>query len=102
MGSILRASPAGQGHDKFDNMHMESLIPVEGEKSTPPPPAPRGDDVDISAGQKMVSAMSGSLLTSLLGMFVSYLSLATQISSAPGSATRKIANIRLATCSHTA
>ena len=54
----------GQGHDRI---HGDNLIP--GVSSTI---AMNGDNedvvVDITAGQKMISAMSGSLLTSLLGM----------------------------------
>lgn len=53
----------GQGHDRI---HGDDPIP--GESSTI---AMSGDNddvgVDITAGQKMISAMSGSLLTSLLG-----------------------------------
>jgi solute carrier family 25 protein 39/40 len=49
-----------QGHDR--------LLRNAG-KGTPPPMADDGSlpEVDISAGQKMLSAVSGSLLTSLLG-----------------------------------
>lgn len=54
----------GQGHDRI---HGDDPIP--GVSSTI---AMTGDNddigVDITAGQKMLSAMSGSLLTSLLGM----------------------------------
>ncbi len=57
----------GQGHDRI---HGDNLIPgvtetiaMSGDMS--------GDnddiEIDITAGQKMISAMSGSLLTSLLG-----------------------------------
>jgi solute carrier family 25 protein 39/40 len=56
------ASP-GQGHDRI---HSDDPIP-----GIPPSMPVSGDDaveVDITAGQKMLSAMSGSLLTSLLGM----------------------------------
>jgi solute carrier family 25 protein 39/40 len=53
----------GQGHDRI---HGDNPIP--GVSSTV---AMNGDnediEVDITAGQKMLSAMSGSLLTSLLG-----------------------------------
>lgn len=44
---------------------------VNGSATTGPLP-PDGDDMDveITAGQKMLSAMSGSLLTSLLGMLM--------------------------------
>lgn len=51
---------AGQNHDR-----MPSRIP---------PGAPddsAGNPVEITAVQKMISATSGSLLTGLLGMFVS-------------------------------
>jgi solute carrier family 25 protein 39/40 len=53
----------GQGHDRI---HGDDPIP-----GIPPAMATPGVDVveqDITAGQKMISAMSGSLLTSLLGM----------------------------------
>ena len=54
----------GQGHDRI---HGDTLVP-----GVSSPIAMAGDsddvDIDITAGQKMISAMSGSLLTSLLGM----------------------------------
>lgn len=57
---------AGQSHDRI---HGDD--PVPGVASTI---AMTGDDEDveihITAGQKMLSAMSGSLLTSLLGEFM--------------------------------
>jgi solute carrier family 25 protein 39/40 len=54
---------AGQGHDRI---HGDNPIP--GEASTIAMSGDNGDvEVDITAGQKMISAMSGSLLTSLLG-----------------------------------
>lgn len=53
----------GQGHDRI---HGDNLIPAV--TSTI---AMTGDtedvEIDITAGQKMLSAMSGSLLTSVLG-----------------------------------
>lgn len=53
----------GQGHDRI---HGDNLIP--GMSSTIAMAGDRDDvEVDITARQKMLSAMSGSLLTSLLG-----------------------------------
>lgn len=53
----------GQGHDRI---HGDALIP--GMSSTIAMTGDRDDaGVDITARQKMLSAMSGSLLTSLLG-----------------------------------
>lgn len=55
----------GQGHDRI---HGDNPIP--GEASTITMSGDNGDvEVGITAGQKMISAMSGSLLTSLLGQF---------------------------------
>ena len=59
----VHKSFGGKGHDRI---HGDNPIP--GVSSTI---AMTGDndhiEVDITAGQKMLSAMSGSLLTSLLG-----------------------------------
>ena len=53
----------GHGHDRI---HGDNLIP--GVSSTIAMTGDNDDiEVDITAGQKMISAMSGSLLTSLLG-----------------------------------
>jgi solute carrier family 25 protein 39/40 len=53
----------GQGHDRI---HGDNLIP--GVSSTIAMTGDNDDvEIDITAGQKMLSAMSGSLLTSLLG-----------------------------------
>lgn len=59
-------SQRGQGHDR-----IRADDPVPG--ILPSMAVTGGDDVefDITAGQKMVSAMSGSLLTSLLGRLIS-------------------------------
>lgn len=61
----LQRSFGGNGHDRI---HGDNPIP--GVSSTI---AMMGDndeiEADITAGQKMLSAMSGSLLTSLLGTF---------------------------------
>ncbi len=52
-----------QGHDRI---HGDNLIP--GVSSTIAMTGDNDDvEIDITAGQKMISAMSGSLLTSLLG-----------------------------------
>lgn len=54
----------GHGHDRI---HGDNLVP--GVSSTIAMTGDNGDvEVEITAGQKMISAMSGSLLTSLLGM----------------------------------
>jgi solute carrier family 25 protein 39/40 len=56
-------SHRGQGHDRI---HGDNPIP--GVSSTIAMTGDNDDiEVDITAGQKMLSAMSGSLLTSLLG-----------------------------------
>jgi solute carrier family 25 protein 39/40 len=53
----------GKGHDRI---HGDNPIP--GVSSTIAMTGDNNDiEVDITAGQKMLSAMSGSLLTSLLG-----------------------------------
>jgi solute carrier family 25, member 39/40 len=62
-----RKGHSGQGHDRI---HSDNLIP--GVSSTIGISGDLGSDrddveIDINAGQKMISAMSGSLLTSLLG-----------------------------------
>lgn len=50
----------GQSHDR---------IPDDVYLSGPPEPAlDHNGDIEITASQKMLSAMSGSLLTSLIGM----------------------------------
>lgn len=55
---------ATKGHDRI---HGDNPIP--GVSSTIAMTGDNDDvEVDITAGQKMMSAMSGSLLTSLLGM----------------------------------
>jgi solute carrier family 25 protein 39/40 len=55
----------GNGHDRI---HGDNPIP--GVSSTIAMTGDNDDiEVDITAGQKMMSAMSGSLLTSLLGMW---------------------------------
>mgnify|MGYP001328920284 CR=1 FL=1 len=61
--SFHRDSFGGQGHDRI---HGDNPIP--GESSTIAMSGDNEDiDIGITAGQKMISAMSGSLLTSLLG-----------------------------------
>lgn len=53
----------GQGHDRI---HRDN--PISGESSTIVMSGDNDDvEIGITAGQKMISAMSGSLLTSLLG-----------------------------------
>jgi solute carrier family 25, member 39/40 len=61
MTSFLDTS-AGQNHDRLvsdDSFKMSRILPTNSDGG--------GDSVDITAGQKMLSAMSGSLLTSVLG-----------------------------------
>ena len=60
-------SHGGQGHDRI---HGDNLIP--GVSNTIAMSCDTEGDVDIgiTAGQKMISAMSGSLLTSLLSKFL--------------------------------
>lgn len=61
----------GESHrsQRHDRIHGDDLIP--GVSSTIAMSGDMGDqddaEIDITAGQKMMSAMSGSLLTSLLG-----------------------------------
>ena len=57
------SSQRGQGHDRI---HADERIPV----ISPTMVISAGDLVeqDITAGQKMISAMSGSILTSLTSM----------------------------------
>lgn len=58
--------PSGQPHDRIrDN------DPLSGIPTSPLPDRDEVPDVEISAGQKMLSAMSGSLLTSLIGKYSS-------------------------------
>ena len=59
----VQRSFGGKGHDRI---HGDNPIP--GVSSTIAMTGDNDDvEVDITAGQKMLSAMSGSLLTSLLG-----------------------------------
>ena len=63
IATFERDSFTGQGHDRI---HGDDLI--SGISSTVAMAAINEDvDIEITAGQKMLSAMSGSLLTSLLG-----------------------------------
>jgi solute carrier family 25 protein 39/40 len=55
-------SQRGQGHDR-----IRDDVPVPGISPAMAVTGGDGVEFDITAGQKMVSAMSGSLLTSLLG-----------------------------------
>lgn len=62
MPSVVHSSGA-QNHDRIplDEYAMDKMVDPEGDV---------GDStIGITAAQKMVSAMSGSLLTSLLGKF---------------------------------
>jgi hypothetical protein len=56
----------GQWHDRLDSMPL-SAMPI-----SPLPGRDGNGDTEITAGQKMLSAMSGSLLTSLIGTFPIY------------------------------
>lgn len=57
----------GQGHDRIPE-HMETRKSVAMNEASDEPDF----EMDISAAQKIFSAVSGSLLTSLLGMTTSY------------------------------
>ena len=57
------ATAEGQRHDRFADD-----LALYGPPTDPLPGRDHNGDIDISAGQKMLSAMSGSLLTSLIGM----------------------------------
>ena len=59
-------SPDAQGHDMLG--HDGSAALAAAKKSSAASMPTGGDDFEITAAQKMISAMSGSLLTSLLGM----------------------------------
>ena len=51
----------GQRHDRIPSGVLGVTAVIRSDRDEPEP------EVDISAGQKMLSAVSGSLLTSLLG-----------------------------------
>jgi solute carrier family 25 protein 39/40 len=57
------AASEGQRHDRFADD-----LALYGPPTDSAPGRDHNGDIDISAGQKMLSAMSGSLLTSLIGM----------------------------------
>jgi hypothetical protein len=57
------AAPEGQRHDRFADD-----ISLYGPPTDSLPGRDHNGDIEISASQKMLSAMSGSLLTSLIGM----------------------------------
>ena len=61
------AASEGQRHDRFADD-----IPLYGPPTDSVPGRDHNGDIEISAGQKMLSAMSGSLLTSL-DWYVSFL-----------------------------
>lgn len=63
--SALAARPGGQNHDRLTggNVSFSTVRMASPENDGP------DDVVEITAGQKMLSAMSGSLFTSLLGKF---------------------------------
>jgi hypothetical protein len=64
MSRTSRTAAAGQNHDRLgnDGMAMETMMDTE-------PGIGSAASVEITMGQKMLSAMSGSLVTSLLGEF---------------------------------
>ncbi len=57
------AASEGQRHDRFADD-----IALNGPPTDSAPGRDHNGEIEISAGQKMLSAMSGSLLTSLIGM----------------------------------
>lgn len=63
MASVVHSSSRGQNYDRLDadEYSMARMVDLEGDGG--------GPGVDITAAQKMTAAMSGSLLTSLLGAF---------------------------------
>jgi hypothetical protein len=68
------ATQFSRGHFDFPKGQHEAFPEVIGTSgpSALPMPGPEDDEmaeIEITAGQKMLSAMSGSLLTSLLGMW---------------------------------
>lgn len=62
--NVILGAAEGQRHDRYTD-EISLYVPPRDQV----PGRDRNGDVDISAGQKMLSAMSGSLLTSLIGMF---------------------------------
>jgi hypothetical protein len=60
----MGASTTGQNHDRIDSASSKLAMA----KTASAGANAASDPFEITAGQKMVSAMSGSLLTSLLGM----------------------------------
>lgn len=65
-GEDNHQSLQGQRHTRIpDSLESSSTMTMKNSKE---PEA----DIDISAGQKMLSAVSGSLLTSLLGIITPY------------------------------
>lgn len=70
MAPFFRAADAGQNHDRFwvhDNAVARNMAGMTASHQA----HGGGGGDDITAGQKMISAVSGSLLTSLLGMSMS-------------------------------
>lgn len=59
------AASEGQRHDRFADD-----VPLYGPPTDSVSGRDHNGDIEISAGQKMLSAMSGSLLTSLIGTFL--------------------------------
>jgi hypothetical protein len=70
--SAQATAPLQSGDDRAILGQSHDRIPDDVYLNGPPEPAMPGrdhnGDIEISAGQKMLSAMSGSLLTSLIGM----------------------------------
>ena len=68
MASVVHSSGGQNDLDRLHNDDSQTPIVVPSMVGSTPASA-GGDDPDaLSAGQKMISAVSGSLLTSLLGM----------------------------------
>lgn len=68
MASLFRAADADQNHNRFWVHENAVARNMAGITASHQEAHGAGGDDDITAGQKMISAMSGSLLTSLLGM----------------------------------
>ncbi|TEA22518.1 Mitochondrial carrier protein MTM1 [Colletotrichum sidae] len=64
--TTIHQAPGGQDHDRFDPEDSSAMARMIQARDNSSGGGGGGGDEDISAPQKMISAMSGSLLTSLL------------------------------------
>jgi len=65
--TIEKSNYKGQGHDRI---HRDSLIPGLSATIAMEGANEEDDGIDITAGQKMLSAVAGSLVTSLTSKFL--------------------------------